>query len=79
MRRKFDNIFFITELDKLEEYKNKLADLFKEHEDFYENITSYNLPIKYKEDERIYFINIKLRTDNIDEIIFYNISKKNIK
>ena len=61
------NIYFTAELKKMDDYIDKLKDLFKDDKEFYEDIYSF-------EDERINFINIKLIKGNINQDEIHTIS-----
>ena len=73
----YDKIYFIA--PNPEEINNdikKLNDLFKDHDEFIKDISSYEMTDKTKTDKKTDFISIKMKTTNLDENIFKSIAKK---
>ena len=74
--KKYDKIYFIADKNLINDYTEKLEELFKDHADFIKDITDYEMPNKQDQTQKTTFINIRMNTRDLNEGIFQSIAKK---
>ena len=74
--KKYDKIYFIADKHLINDYIEKLEELFKDHTDFIKDITDYEMPNKQDQTQKTTFINIRMNTRDLNEGIFQSIAKK---
>lgn len=73
----YDKIYFIAPRQyEINEDIEKLNELFKDQDDFINEITDYSMTNTYKPNTKTNFISIKLKTSNLKEDVFIKIAKK---